>query len=464
MDIKQPLVCSAILSLGKDMTFRDFAQGAFRMRGIGKGQVIRLFVIPEVKQLIIKNLSLAKKQSIFSGKAADVGAALRDVCSWLIINGMKSEKMQFRMLCEQNMANIWRKRALEYLIEEYKKVGKESAVDVNSGQDSFMHKSLDVFRERMDFSVENSVPKVSSLSDRLSKLTTLYQSLLYEEDFVVVEYIQGLIKGTVELNSPIESKDGYSEEGEEARGFESENMQEDEDEDEDEQEQEQEQEVLQEAQQEVENMDEEEIFQKKQYNIKVNDPYTWTLDQLREHDPPECKTPGFAFYPLSQFKLYKESKEDPGGKPLNFPSYIVVSQNYFNRESHMMGHKRLKNVIISLEWIPSVNNLKEVSSTSKSGAAKELDSRQQEHLHRAFSMFDLDGNSQLTQDELIAILKALDVNVTDDTLMKTLDVGFALKFPLGFREFKEIVVNQSFHKIHKGRFFCHHIPGGGRMY
>ncbi len=39
MDIKQALNAVALITLGKDMSFRDYAQGAFRMRGIGAGQV-----------------------------------------------------------------------------------------------------------------------------------------------------------------------------------------------------------------------------------------------------------------------------------------------------------------------------------------------------------------------------------------------------------------------------------------
>lgn len=48
MDIKQVLNAKAFQTLGKDMTFRDFAQGAFRMRGVGQGQTITLLIIPEV--------------------------------------------------------------------------------------------------------------------------------------------------------------------------------------------------------------------------------------------------------------------------------------------------------------------------------------------------------------------------------------------------------------------------------
>ena len=48
MDIKHVLNAKAVLTLGKDMTFRDYAQGAFRMRGIISGQSIHILLIPEV--------------------------------------------------------------------------------------------------------------------------------------------------------------------------------------------------------------------------------------------------------------------------------------------------------------------------------------------------------------------------------------------------------------------------------
>lgn len=52
MDIKQAVDAKAALTLGKDMTFRDYAQGSFRMRGIGKGQTIELLIIPEIAERI----------------------------------------------------------------------------------------------------------------------------------------------------------------------------------------------------------------------------------------------------------------------------------------------------------------------------------------------------------------------------------------------------------------------------
>ena len=34
---------------------------------------------------------------------------LCDVCAWLVTNSMRSEQVQFNLLCEQSLGNIWRK-------------------------------------------------------------------------------------------------------------------------------------------------------------------------------------------------------------------------------------------------------------------------------------------------------------------------------------------------------------------
>ncbi|CAE7299095.1 unnamed protein product [Symbiodinium microadriaticum] len=59
MDIQHKLDAVAALTLGKDMCWRDYVQGAYRMRGIGRGQRICLYVIPEVVELISRDLHLA---------------------------------------------------------------------------------------------------------------------------------------------------------------------------------------------------------------------------------------------------------------------------------------------------------------------------------------------------------------------------------------------------------------------
>ena len=56
IDIKQTPTARAVITIGKDMVFRDYAQGAYRMRGIGKGQCIHLYLVPEVISLVSQTL------------------------------------------------------------------------------------------------------------------------------------------------------------------------------------------------------------------------------------------------------------------------------------------------------------------------------------------------------------------------------------------------------------------------
>jgi hypothetical protein len=72
MDIRHVVNATAVITLGKDMVWRDYAQGAYRMRGIGAGQQIRVIVIPEVRQLIRRELDAA---GVLEPRAAAKAAA-----------------------------------------------------------------------------------------------------------------------------------------------------------------------------------------------------------------------------------------------------------------------------------------------------------------------------------------------------------------------------------------------------
>jgi len=117
MDIQHTLTARAALTLGKDMVFRELAQGAYRMRGIGIGQGVTMFVIPEVQQLIKRQLSKVQGYNP-SGIVSEV-QTLKDISAWLVINSMKTERVQYNQLCGQNLANIWRQNAFEMLLDGY---------------------------------------------------------------------------------------------------------------------------------------------------------------------------------------------------------------------------------------------------------------------------------------------------------------------------------------------------------
>ena len=126
MDIKHALNARAALTLGKDMVFRDLAQGAYRMRGIGQGQCVTVFVIPEVQELMQRQLSKAGYEGgrvhvpPEAAPSDATRAALQEVTAWLVINSMKTERLQFDQLCTQNLANLWRQNAFEQLIDGHR--------------------------------------------------------------------------------------------------------------------------------------------------------------------------------------------------------------------------------------------------------------------------------------------------------------------------------------------------------
>jgi hypothetical protein len=192
MDIKQALNATALITLGKDMSFRDYAQGAFRMRGIGAGQTLRIVMIPEVKKLIVANLasaagaSFAEQQKILATEAhlLPQQVSLVDICAWLVINSMKTEKVQFNMLIEQCLENLWRKHALNDLFKKYTHVGIHaggaSRVERNlvlpAADEAVLGQAIDVFRDRVDYSISNLIDPPKNFLARLQTTVREHQA------------------------------------------------------------------------------------------------------------------------------------------------------------------------------------------------------------------------------------------------------------------------------------------------
>jgi hypothetical protein len=182
MDIKHVVNATAVITLGKDMVFRDFVQGAYRMRGIGAGQRIHLYIIPEVHSLIQRELRVAGEVSASGGSSVNI---LESVMAWLVINSMKAEQTQWSMLCFQNIANIYRKNAFARIASSVTvfsdNISDDASSDVVISDVSRLplRKSLKVFEESIDFSLEASVP------DRVSFETKLRNMLDSNKEFIV---------------------------------------------------------------------------------------------------------------------------------------------------------------------------------------------------------------------------------------------------------------------------------------
>ena len=108
-DVKHKLDAVAAVTLGKDMTLRDYTQGCWRMRGIAKGQKIVVLMVDEVKKLVTDVMGVSKSPSTMRDK-------LVGVVSWLITNSLRSEEMQYLQLLQQNLGNVWRDCAIRELL------------------------------------------------------------------------------------------------------------------------------------------------------------------------------------------------------------------------------------------------------------------------------------------------------------------------------------------------------------
>ena len=62
-------------------------------------------------------------------------AALEDVASWLVLNAMRAEKVQFELWCAQCAHNVWRKRAMAVLASRHAEFGRHATVKANPNPD-----------------------------------------------------------------------------------------------------------------------------------------------------------------------------------------------------------------------------------------------------------------------------------------------------------------------------------------
>jgi hypothetical protein len=113
MDIKQCGTARAAITVGKDTILRDYAQGAWRMRGIGVGQTIKLLVTPAFQARLHKMLHTVTNNLV------------RDTLALLVVQEQTSQAMQASKLLEQDVRTVFRKQAYASLLNE---VGRD--VDV----------------------------------------------------------------------------------------------------------------------------------------------------------------------------------------------------------------------------------------------------------------------------------------------------------------------------------------------
>ena len=91
------------------------------MRRIAKGQTVSILVIPEVLELMKRQIARAgpglRRTPLGAAASSEHQQQLLDIAAWLTLNSMRTERVMYDQLCAQNLATLWRQNAWNQLIE-----------------------------------------------------------------------------------------------------------------------------------------------------------------------------------------------------------------------------------------------------------------------------------------------------------------------------------------------------------
>lgn len=476
MDIRHVVNATACITLGKDMVFRDFVQGyepstlvfmfenfknhsflnrAYRMRGIGIGQKIHVYIIPEVQETMNREL---KDVVIPVPGREDIKAdhVLEDIVAWLIINSLRSEQTQWTMLCIQNIGNLYRKNAFKALRNAAKgfiagtyeeksealstmtsssssislslalpeEVNATTAVEFIGRLDK--RQSLEIFSESIDFSLESGVPDPMPFQDKLRFMLDSHEAFLLPEQHEIGHTIMEITGQFAMIEGSANRLDTEQER---------------------EQEQEQEKEVEQRRDQQVEI----EKFIEREYSRQEEKQRPWPFKMLAQKMDP-LQSEDHPFYSLSNFSLKHHD-------PLNFPSALYASTNFYNLK--WTGLRRVKNVVMLLEFASSTDS-DELRLRRPDEITTTLTEFQRSALLKAHNLFGFSAQATgraglLLRDDLKNVIVAVTDEQPSDALLDTVLQRFHIgqsessSAHLTFDEFTELLTSGFLTPEHVGR-------------
>lgn len=364
VDIKQKVDATACVTLSKDTTYRDFAQAAFRLRGLGRGQAIVVLLIPELVPLIVE----ATRETWQVAQTSQADICVRDVLSWLVTNEIRKERPNFYLLAEQNVANVVRKVAHVRLMRDVDVVGSSTA---DRDRVEALRTCLDVFRTRVDYTVENAVPVQQPASERVAKLIEEYAELMTSApDFSTAQQSLQRVSQAEDAARRSARRGTDGAEAREESSFAGQQEQEAEEEAQQEEEQEHHQHVIQHqmavVEQEERKYDEPET---QRYSRQDEGAKPWSLDLLLSAPQlqPTQTSPLHPFYALQEFQVYKSgslsvlasatatgaSAAAERAPRVGFPSELRLSPGYHSANWRTIAPRRIKNVSVILEYTPS---------------------------------------------------------------------------------------------------------------
>jgi len=279
---------------------------------------------------------------------------LMDVPSWLFVNSMRMETLQYVKLSSQELYNVWRKRALNEMESEVKehawvlaeRGGTRLGRFRNPETSQLLTECIALFREPLGFVIPDKVPTREYFHSKLNELASQYKIFVHGYP-KLSDRVDEILKdiSTVELQE-IEL-DKQNRDAHVVR--------------------EQEQEAQEEAEEEAEQEEERES----KFSREDEQPNPWEVRLLSLK--PSLKRGQEAFYPFFEFQVRKEQPILP------FPERLLLSDNFFRPSWISTGDRRLKTVTFVMEWIPELPE----SSEDQESSAKEA------HIIRYFCALSL---------------------------------------------------------------------------
>lgn len=430
IDIKHsPNACAAV-TVGKDSTFRDFAQGAYRMRGVGHGQTLRVLLTPEVVARVsaevpgtaegegVSPVQSPRRKGAGSGgisteEASKSPEAMLDrVCAWLLVKQAGNENKQQSLLRRHAIAHEGRRCAYSLLRE---KASSHSFSTPSAAPPPEDGQALDLFRERVDYTVETGLP--GSRRNVINPINSIVERMV---PFLDAEGTEAVRKNLLEVvadsgqESPLtrdvgvllREKDNVLVEALRDQEWELNAEQEQEHEQElfQEQEQEEEQEEEQEQEEEREEMAAAAAKAETWQALPRDDPQDkWRLEVLGE-PPTEISGP---FYPVSKFELPNAGARSEVS--VSFPSSLWVSR-HFHRSGKGRVQRRLRTPSVLLEWVPDEAALSEESGGSTGSRDSGLPGR----VRVAMPLLGLENREVLNMEDARRLLSALNIDASDE--------------------------------------------------
>ena len=406
-DVKHVPNAVAVLTLGKDMNFRDYAQGAYRMRGIATGQRINVLVVPEIEKVMHRELDAlgSEGNAEFERMGADK-RLLEGVACWLISNSLETECKACNFLMQQDLASLYRRHSLKFLLHRIKH--EDFGKDPQYG-DEQIGAHLESFREQLSLDVLDSVKVPRTFADSLHEIRdepSHYKFILEGKGEKRMDRIFARLK---EMSAA--SEGGLS--------------------------QEQEQEQEEERETESANLPDDRpvIFSDIAFSRSEERAPPWKLEVLAS----EAKAAD-AFYPASEFGV-----PGPLGKTLQLPPFVQMSDGFFRRQWE--GPRRIKNVVMLMEWIPSQAGFEMGHGGGAAAAPTAAEAQVFDRLWQLFS----NALGLVTPDAVEVILAcALHVPVSADTLAELMAGSEGAK---SGAELHTLLTSPRLTSAHRGRHF-----------